>query len=146
MGPEHLVVVEAKTLTHEHDAAQTNKRQTEVYIGAVRAAHGARRHELTVLLTMDATPPEHVDAVASTFATFAFAILSALADLRVRNEESWPYRLLATHWLMHTVADVRVRDLVCIAERIEQVQDDALLELLDDVTQLERLVPLRGAA
>lgn len=143
VSDELLVVVEAKTLTTEHEAAQTGRHQTEAYLDATRdtLSIDANVAGAMVFLTMNGDVAVNEAAVTATFTELALVILEVLDDYP-SAEAAWPYRSLASHWLLHATPGVSITDVSALSAKV--VDDGALLRELPQILRLERLVPMRG--
>ncbi len=142
LGDDLVVVVEAKTRTAEHEAAQTGRPQTEAYLEATREALRvpADAPGWVIYLTMRGDEPANKAAVATTFVELALVILEALDGVSAEN--AWPYRSLASHWLLHAAPGVSVSDVAALA-CAESLAEGELLRQLAQVARLERFVPTR---
>lgn len=99
-----LVVVEAKTLTQEHEAGQTGKMQTVAYLEASRAALQLPAHVAghTVFLTVNGDAPQNPKAHPLTYAKLALAFADALEPDALPRDVRFAYSTLITNWVVQT--------------------------------------------
>lgn len=141
-----VVVIEAKTVTREHLAAQTDEPQTTAYMKAVRETLPVAEsvQGLTVLLSIEGDEPADSDANAATFAEVALVILEAIDTVEASFDQKWPYRAIASHWLIHAMPGVDVRAISRAAADWGALDGRELLGKLPDIMRIERLAPSRG--
>jgi hypothetical protein len=148
-GDDLVVVIEAKTVTREHLAAQTGEKQTVAYgrlhrDGSPELGIRPGVKGFTVLLSIERDEPADSNAEASTFAEVALCILDAIDRVEASFDQKWPYRAIASHWLIHAMPGVDVRALSKGLSGEGPLAGKDVLRHLSTVTSIERLVPVRG--
>lgn len=143
-----VLVVEAKTLTTEHEAAGSGKLQTHAYLPAVRKTLGMTDGTagLTAFVTIRGEAAANPEAIASTFAEVGLLILESVEHANLQGDESderGPYRALASHWLTHAAPGVDIREVSTLALRAADLDHRTLLTALPAILTLQQLVPMR---
>jgi hypothetical protein len=141
LNADFVLVIEAKTVTREHQAAKTKKPQTEAYLPAVRrtlaVAEEVQGH--TLLLSINGDRPRAAEARALTYVELAFAMLEAV-DADAPGDTTYPYRAIASHWLEHARHDGDLMKVVDLAARDRN--DGEILDALKHILALEQVFPM----
>ena len=135
-----LVVIEAKTSTSEHEAAQTGKPQTEAYGMATRAALRLPDTHPTkvILLTPDRRDPQSDTAIGASYLQIVCAIVRGLSGIDLSKELEGGYRQIIGHFLRGAVP--RGLDMYALLGVRTWESDDVLIEHAQSLDVLLKIV------
>ncbi len=142
-GESSFVAVEVKTKSREHDAAESQEKQTVHYPKEIHKGRYKNRDVQghMVFLTEDGDTPENKDAIAATFTALALAILDAIEETGASEADAWPYYVLASHWIDKATPGLQLREFVT-KYSADTSDDRQLIDTLPQVNQLATLVPM----
>lgn len=145
VSDELLVVVEAKTGTREHEAAQTGEQQTVAYERVPNDVPvSSKAPPVIVFLTVRGERAANGAAINTTYAELGVIVLEAIATVEASTEAKVPYRALAAHWLSHATPGFEMAEVARLGINRGSLDERQILDALPDLAAVERLIPRRG--